>query len=175
MPAHGPKLMLVRQRETFDFCASVVEWRQQNWDRGRFPEMREQLKADGSHYRLRRWLGWQWSRLREDPSFGESGWVCPLNASFCGVKCCIWECLTFTLAVIVTRPSEYMLSEDKAMEEGEVVNYDTRLLFGEDISADGADDGTDTDREEDEFFDAPESREMAVETEDGSPGAVVQA
>lgn len=64
----------VTQALVFDFSALVVDTREQNWSSGLFLETRGRLLADGSHQKLKRWLGWQWQRLRDHPELAYMLW-----------------------------------------------------------------------------------------------------
>ncbi|KXX77640.1 putative ankyrin repeat protein L81 [Madurella mycetomatis] len=62
------------QALAFGFLALVVEIRERNWSSGQSLETRDRLLADGSHQRLKRWLGWQWQRLRNHPELSDMPW-----------------------------------------------------------------------------------------------------
>ncbi|KAK3317142.1 ankyrin repeat-containing domain protein [Cercophora scortea] len=89
----------------FEFFALIFEIRCRNWHSGLFLDSQAELMADGSHNRLRNWLGWQWQRLHDDPELEGSPWEClscgtgklepvdtPPNPRWpCHPQLCIWK------------------------------------------------------------------------------------
>ncbi|KAM7215358.1 Ankyrin repeat-containing domain protein [Rhypophila decipiens] len=57
------------QRSVFSFYALISEIRWRNWELGMFLEREQQLERNGHLDNIRRWLGWQWRKMHDDPQF----------------------------------------------------------------------------------------------------------
>ncbi|KAL8366348.1 hypothetical protein RB595_004900 [Gaeumannomyces hyphopodioides] len=61
-------------RAVYSLSALIVEVREANWSAGLFLESRRRLLADGSHQKLKRWLGRQLLRTQYQPSPVDRVW-----------------------------------------------------------------------------------------------------
>ncbi|KAK0629238.1 ankyrin repeat-containing domain protein [Bombardia bombarda] len=164
--------------DIFEFCALIFEVRSRNWNLRLFRKEHDELMANGEHTRLRKWLGWQWQRLYDEPWLVNRIWECEDND--CASHDCNWGCYDYSLQA---SHCQYWYGHSNEwdscsswyghvgnMEDAVEVDYDTMILFGvgSEPSWGGEEDGNsddtlmqaaedmDNDSDVGEFFDALE-------------------